>query len=253
MSTKKVSLIFVVFLLLSLMATLPAALVLPELKLAKEIKYGNVNGVWWNSTIDWISYEQFKQVDIALKLDFSCLVLAKLCFTASNTQSHLLLSQSLISKELSIRNSQLQIDFSEINSLLTKLLIKPKGTLNLEISAINLKDNILNNLIADIAWHQVGVQGENFNLESVGAKVSHQKGNISFEFYDNSDKLDLSGFVTINAQGMLQADVQIKTLAKFPSTLKSVLQSGLRQAGNNIYHYKVKNLPLNLANNSIIF
>jgi len=231
---------FLLFLLISLGITLPASLVLQKVTLDKKLTLGAVTGPWWSFNVAWLSYNQFTQENTRVSLNLSCLVTASICIDLENAQGTIHLGKALLNDDFSLENSHFKINFIDLNPLLKNLLVKPSGMIELKIDSLVLNKNILKTLSGDIYWHSVGVEGETFDLGTVQAKLSHQAKQINLKLLDQSDKLDLTGLVKINSNGLIDSNVQLKTLASFPSSVKTVVESMMRKRGRDVFAYKAK-------------
>ena len=233
-------LIFLFFLILSLGATMPASFVLEQIKLDKNLKYGSVTGYWWAFNVDWLSYKDFLQEDTQIVLKLSCLMSASICLELDNDQGHIKVGKSLFNDDVFLEQSNYKVDFSELNSFYKNLLVKPSGVIEFKIDSLMLNKNQLLGLSGDIYWHNVGVEGESFDLGSVQARVSHQAKQIKLKLLDQSEKLDLSGDVKFRSNGLIESDIQLKTLDGFPASVKTVVESIMRKRGRDMFSYNAK-------------
>lgn len=240
MKTLNITLFFLFFLLISTFVTMPASFVLKYIPLDKSVSMGSVQGPWWSFTIDWFSYKEFIQVDNHIALKPSCLLAAAVCFDIDNQQAHIGLKKSLLDKNVVIENSFLNVDFFDLNPLLKTMLVKPSGSLEIKLGLLELNQQTLILLEGDIFWHSIGVEGESFDLGSIQSKVKHKSNEINLNLSDQSNKLDLSGHVTINKNGFIESDVQLTMLSGFPSSLKTLVQSTMTKRGRDTFEYKSK-------------
>lgn len=240
MNIVKKSSLVVGVLLVCLLLTLPASLVLKNIQLDNNVKFGNVQGAWWAFNIDWLSYQGLVFESTELTLKPSCLLKASICYHADNQQAHVEIGYSLIDQSIKLSNSDLGMNLSQLEGFLKTALVKPSGYLTINVDSISIKGNELTALEADVLWDQVGVVGEAFNLGNIKAALNHQPKIITINLSDDSDKLDLSGTVKVLQSGQIQNNIQLKTLQTFPEQLKTILQSVMNKRGNNVFQYSAK-------------
>ncbi len=236
----KLILLFLLMLSLSLVMTLPASLIVAQVKLDKELQFGAIQGPWWSFSVDWLSFRGITQGETTVKFVPICLLSVSACFDVDNKHAHISFKKSLLNNSLSIEKSNFSISFEQLSPVMTSLFVKPTGSLTINISSLQWADNTLVDLSAKVNWLNVGVQGEDFDLGSVQAQVTHQPEWLTINLSDQSDKLDLSGTVKISKKGIIDSNVQLTTLSRFPNSLKSILQGVMVKRGKDIFEYKSK-------------
>ena len=240
MSKLKLTVVFMFLLLLSMVITMPASFVLKQIKLDKNVTFGAIQGSWWSFNADWVSYKEFVQQKIQVTLKPECLITVAICFDIDNEQAHISLKKSLLDDVFIVENSFFNSRFIELNPLLKTMLVKPSGSLEINIETFQFNQKVLLGLEGNVNWHSVGVEGEVFDLGSIGASIKHQPGLISLKLDDQSDKLDLSGDVKISNKGLINSNIQLTTLKNFPSSVKTIIQTIMKKRGNDIFEYKTK-------------
>lgn len=253
MKPVKLIALFVLMLSASLLITLPASTVLSQIKLNKELQLGAVEGPWWSFNADWLSYQGITQEKTAFQFKPMCLLTAAICFDVSNAHADLKLKVSLITNSLSLSDSHFSMNFSQMTPMLSSLLVKPTGSVKVNVTSLQWQDNALIDLSATVNWLDVGVQGEDFNLGGIQANLTHQSQLITINLSDQSDTLDLSGIVKVSKAGVINSDVQLTTLSRFPTSLKSILQSVMVKRGKDIFEYKAKLNNRVIKNSNIRF
>ncbi len=232
--------LFIALLLVSLVITLPASIVLSEVKLDERIKIGAANGVWWSFSVDWISYQGVTLDKTQFDLNALCLIQIAVCMDVKNEQANLHLKKSLLNDELIVENSEFDIGFDQLTPWMKTMFVKPTGDLGINVTSLKLTQNTLLDLDAQINWYSVGAQGETFDLGTVKAQLNHQPNSIKMVLSDQSKKMDLSGQVVLSNTGLIDSQIQLKTLTGFPSSIKTVLQSVMQKRGRDIFEYKAK-------------
>ena len=245
MSKIRLIALFIIFLALSLVFTLPASFALKEVSLDKNLKIGAVHGVWWSFNVDWVSYQQMTLEKVKVKLNLSCLMSASVCVDVLNEQLDVQLKKPLFNNEILIENSTLDVDFDDLAPLMKTLFVKPSGSLAITIDRLQLNQQALIALEADIKWYAVGVQGEAFDLGTIQAKVSHQPQLINIVLSDQSNKLDLSGTIKLKQSGLMGSQIELTTREGFPTQIKSILQGVMHKRGRDTFEYQSKvDLPV---------
>lgn len=229
-----------IFFSLFLLVTIPAERIINELKIDPKFEYGSVSGPWWEFEFDWLEYQSVSLNNVKVKLQFNCLISLETCAEIS-TGNHLLnLHYSLSDGTLYLKNSKLDADLEDYNSLMKKLLIKPKGKILLAISELSWHQKNLKSLNATAYWSDVGVQGEDLNLGQLNAKIILKEQNIQINLNDGFEALDLTGEISIASSGRANINIQTKLNNQTPDNVRVLIENGMKKIGIDQYGYQSK-------------
>jgi len=240
MKTVKFIMIFIVLMLMSLILTMPASFVLKQITLDKKLSYGPIQGTWWSFNVEWISYQGVTFNKTHFSINPMCLLQASVCIDAKNDQAKVRLNKPVYNKDIRVEDSVLSMSFDQLSPFMTTLFVKPTGDFTLSIKNLTLSNQTITELAAILKWQNVGVQGESFNLGSIQANINHQPTLINIDLSDQSAVLDLSGKIKVSKTGFIDSQIQLKTLANFPSPIKTVIQSVMQKRGRNVFEYQSK-------------
>lgn len=231
--------LFIITLLISLIINVPVKQLFRFVTIPPDIGIQGVHGTIVKGKLDTIAYQNFRLEDISYVLQPFCLLKLSVCYALSSTQAALKLNieTSLINQNVSVRESQIQLQPELINTI-PGLLVKPKGEFLLNIEEMTFVDLKLADLQSKIDWMDAGIQGEEQVLGNYSALISRETDRISIKLGDKDSLLSVIGDIQVKLDGQFQLDIKFVSRPGLDKSVISVLDMTAKKTGLNRFTIK---------------
>jgi hypothetical protein len=231
-------LVFLLVLILGLVVNMPITQVFRVANVQPTFGFEGLVGNVLYGKMEQIDINGFQLENIDYNLQPLCLLKLSLCYRVNtNPGVELNVERNLFSPDIVVRDSQISLAESFFDRI-PNLLIKPKGYITAEIQSIILSGNMLQDVNADIVWHEAGIQGEEQVLGDIKAKLTRVEQGINLEFTDSVGLLRPQGEIEVNQTGRYQVDLTILTDPGLKDGISNALELVARKTNLNEFSLK---------------
>ena len=249
----KLTLFFLLCLVLALLINLPVQHVLPYVKLPPNVRLAGIDGSLFSGRVEELRIRRFPMRGIRYSYMPSCLPMLKLCYYIDYDEGQIQLAYDLLNGDTEVSHSRVEYP---VTTLLAQLpmpaLVKPTGRLQLEIDDLSMQQNKLVSVNGRLTWRDLGFDqdGSSVNIGDYQIEISGDVKAYNLTFTDLDAALDLSGDGSISAAGNFEVDVTIMTKAGLDSQVKSILNLVAVRSGDNANKYRIEQkgrMPANIT------
>ncbi|MFT5548626.1 MAG: hypothetical protein ACI9CO_000542 [Candidatus Azotimanducaceae bacterium] len=236
----KLALFFVFCLAIFLVINVPVVLILNQVALPKGIKLNDVKGQITSGHIAVAHVNNFPIRDINYEADLFCLLSLRVCYQINYQNGKATISFNPLTSNTEIRQFDVEYSLAELSPLMSQLLVKPAGELNLKFNRINIHHNNVNQIkighIDGLAlWRNVGVVGEDINLGDYQFEVAREDNSYRFKLTDRQAALGMDGTGRLKSNGEYLLDIKIQADSGLDNSIKSMLTLAAKKKGLNEY------------------
>lgn len=221
-------LLFLLSYLLFLLASLPAAQILPRLPLPAGLQLREINGTLWQGRIGEVSWQNYRLHDLQWEVLFSRLWLAMPALKLSLQDPDTAIATGIVGWRGAWQLSDWQVKTSAStvqNWLAIPLPADVSGALQLNIKQLIVNRTECQILAGQLHWQQAVLQtpaGE-LSLGSPSAELSCQETAFDANIRQDSAALHSQAALQLNMQGRYKLQATLQPTAEFPANLRPAL------------------------------
>ena len=248
----KLTLFFLLCLVVALVINLPVQQVLPYVKLPQSVRLAGIDGSLFNGSAAEVRINDFPIRGIQYDYLPSCIPLLKVCYHIDYDEGQVQLAYDLLNGDTEVSRSRVEYPVSALLAQLpTPALVKPTGRLQLEIDDMSMQQGRLITASGKLIWRDLGLEddGSDVNIGDYQVDFSRDAKGFNLTFSDLDAALDVSGDGSISAVGLYEVDVSITAQAGLNPQIKSILNLvAVRSSNANQYRIEQKGrLPANIT------
>jgi hypothetical protein len=238
--TWKLTLFFVFCLAIFIMANLPLTLILKQVALPNDVKLYGVKGQITSGHIAAVYANNFPIHDINYEANLSCLLTLHVCYQINYRNGKANISFNPLTNRAVIEQFDVEYSMTELSPLMSQLLVKPTGGINLTSSQINVDftnvDQIKIGIIdGQVVWSNAGVEGEDIDLGGYQLAVVGEDDSYRFILKDRKAVLGIDGTGRLKPNGEYLLDIKIRADSGLDNNIKSMLTLVAKKKGLNEY------------------
>ena len=238
----KLTLFFVLCLVIALGFNLPLIQVLPHVQLPDTIQVRGVDGTVLKGKAAEITIDQFPVRNVDYRYRPSCIPLLKVCYRIDYDRGRVFVAYDLLNGDTEVTKSRIDYPVDELMTLMPNALVRPVGRVELIIDEVSLVDG--RPILAEgrLIWRDLGINDDGIKID-IGDYQVEFNGNsegYSFNFLDLDASLDLTGTGQIKPGGEYEVDLRIEGEAGIDPQVKYILNLIARSAGYNKYRIQQK-------------
>jgi hypothetical protein len=236
----KISLFFVFCVAISIMVNLPVALILKQVSLPNDVKIYGVKGQVTSGHIEVVYANNFPIHDINYEINLSCLLTLHVCYQINYLNGKANISFNPLTNSAVIEQFDVEYSMAELGPLMSQLLVKPTGEVNLTFSQIsvdytNVDQVKIGNIDGQVVWSNAGVEGEDINLGDYQLAVAREDSNYRFILTDRKAILNIDGTGRLKPNGEYLLNIKIQADLGLNNNIKSMLTLVAKKKGLNEY------------------
>ena len=245
----KPALFFVICLAIFIAINTPMALVLGRVKLPDNIIFYGVDGQLRSGQIDALYINQLPLRNIRYQADLSCLLILHICYQIDYQNGAARVSVNLLTNQTDINKLDVDYPLAALSPLMSQLLVKPTGRLNLQFDHIGINQNKIGPVQGVVKWRGAGIQGEKFNLGDYQLDIVREDNRYQVKLTDQGAMLGIDGKGSLKPDGQYLLDIKIVPKSSLDASVKSTLELVAKKQGLNQYNIQRQGqLPAPLLN-----
>ena len=238
----KMTLFFLLCLVVFLLLNLPIQQVLPHVQLPPTIKLSGIDGNILKGKAAAILINEFPVRGVRYRYMPSCIPLLKLCYRVDYDEGRVHLAYDLLNGDTEVSRSRVEYP---VQTLLAQfpgaLPVRPSGRLQLELEEMSMLGDKLVAVNGKLTWRDLGLNDDGIKLDIGDYQVAFtgDATRYDFQFSDlQQASLDLSGDGSIDAEGMYEVDVRISGETGIDPQVRSVLN--LIASRTSVNNYRIE-------------
>lgn len=233
----KLTLFFVLCLALSLLANMPAVLVLPQLHLDPALRLSGVNGSILRGRVERADYEALTLERVDYRLQPECLLTLDLCYRFDASEGGLRYAWNMLSGDAVLSDARLALAADRLAANLAPLPVALTGQIEVELTELKLVDGRPAGLTGNLLWRGLGADdgGSPLRLGDYRAEVSGDEQGYRAEITTLAADLMIEGEASLRADGEYEVDLEIESEAVIDPRAKTLLELFARGSGYNQY------------------
>ena len=231
------ALFFLGCLVIALGLNLPLSQLLPWVKLPDNVRLNGVDGTVIEGRVQQVLVNQFPLNGVRYRFMPSCMAKLKVCYRIDYDQGHLRVVYDVLNGVTGVSNTRIDYPVAALLTYMPDLLVRPAGSLELEIEELILVQGKPASINAKLVWRKLGVDDAGVKLEigDFQLVISGDNSRYDLKLSDLDASLNVSGKGEINA-GVYSLDVAISSDKGIDPQLKNLLELLARNTGHNKYH-----------------
>ena len=222
----KLTLFFLLCLVIFLLLNLPIKQVLPYVELPRTIKLAGIDGNLLKGRAAEIVVNDFPIRGVQYRYMPSCIPQLKVCYQVDYDAGKVQLAYDVLNGDTEVSNSRVEYPVTALLAQFpSNLPVRPSGSLQLEIGEMSMLGDQLVAVNGKLVWRDLGINDDGIRL-SIGDYQVAFTGDATrydFEFNDLQADLKLNGDGSIDAQGSYQVDLRIEGQKGIEPQVRSVL------------------------------
>ena len=233
----KLALFFVLCLAASLLANMPAALVLARLPLDPALRLSAIDGSVVQGRIGRIEYDGLALDRVDYRLRPRCLLGLELCYRLDSDLGRLHFGWASLSGDATVSDARLELPAAMLAAFAPTLPLRVTGRIELELNELRLVGGRPAALAGQLQWRGLGADdGDNpLVLGDYRATISGDGELFRAEFSTLDANLKLDGDASLGADGRYEIDLSIGSEQAIDSRAKTLLDLFARSSGYNQY------------------
>lgn len=246
----KLTLFFLLCLMVALLFNLPIQQVLAHVQLPPTVQLAGVDGNIINGRAQEIRVNNFPIRGVNYRYMPSCIVMLKICYHVTYDEGDVQLAYDLLNGDAEVSRSEVEYPITRLLSLMPNpALVKPSGRLQLQIDDLSMQQDKLIAVTGKLIWRDMGLDDGGIKIDIGDYQVDFTGDPQKFDFVisDLDAALKVKGGGNISAAGMYQLDVRVESLGGIDPQVRSVLNLiATRSSGNKYRIQQQGSLPPNL-------
>ena len=236
-----VAVVFLLVLLVSVIVNMPARQLYRVIQIPPSLKVYGLSGTLVHARVAQLNIQQFTLSDVRLDWQPLCLLKAAVCYHVYSDDKELqgVLQLGLFSGEMTLEQGRIVLDSQLLQQFVT-LLVKPKGSFDIELETLSMKDGKLLSLNAKINWLNAGIEGEEQLLGNYQALAVTTDDGFKIDLSDRDSLLKMHGEILLQWSGEYDADVKLEARPGLKPSIKSALELFAQRSGLDRYNIRKK-------------
>jgi general secretion pathway protein N len=238
----KLTLFFLLCLVIALLVNLPMQQVLPHVKLPATVRLAGIDGTILNGTAQEVVVNNFPLRSVNYRYLPSCLPLLKLCYGITYEKGDFRVAYDLLNGDTEVSEALIEYRASELVQYLPNAPVKPAGRVQLKIDELTMLEGRMTTVNGKLIWRNLGLDDENvkvdlgdYQLDFVGDQAKYD-----FKINDLDASLDVSGKAEIKPDGQYSLDVRVGSENGIDPNVKSVLNLLANKTAHDKYRVQQK-------------
>jgi hypothetical protein len=236
----KITLFFLLCLVVALLVNLPIQQVLPYVKFPQSVRMAGIDGTLFSGSAAEVRINDFSIRGIRYRYMPSCIPRLKLCYHVDYDEGQVQLAYDLLNGDTEVSHSRVEYPVTVLRAHLPmSALVKPAGRLQLEIDDLSMLQDKLVSVSGKVIWRDLGLDTDdnNVNIGDYQVDFDGDAEGFNLTFSDLDATLDVSGDGSISEIGLYEVDVSITAQAGLDPQIKSILNLiAVRSSNANQYH-----------------
>ena len=223
----------VVFSLLNM----PLRQVLRVVELPPGLVVSGLQGTLRSGQVEQLGYRGVAFEELRYALRPTCLLWFKLCYRLEDGNGDLRLNPGYSPwAGFTLEDTRLRLPVERLRPWLGKLLVQPKGELDLQLQMLELGNNRrLETLQAVLFWRKAGIEGESVVLGDFRADIEQEGPEIRLQLGDEPGALlGVEGEIRLGAEDF-RVDVKLEARPGLGESARNALELMARRDGLNRY------------------
>jgi len=246
----KLTLFFLLCLVVALLFNLPIQQVLPHIKLPNTVRAIGIDGTVIRGIAQEVSINNFPLRDIRYRYLPSCIPLLKVCYKISYERGDVQVAYDVLNGDTEVTGAQIEYQATELVKYIPNAPVNPAGRLELMIDKLSVVEGVPVVVNGKLIWRNLGIDDAGITI-SIGDYQLDFTGDpqkYDFKITDLDADLDVSGKGEVKAGGQYDVDVRIGSQTEIDPNVKSVLNLVADNAGYNKYRIEQQGkLPPNIT------
>ncbi len=240
----KLTLFFLLCLLVALLFNLPIQLVLPHVKLPNTVRTVGIDGTVIRGTAQEISISDFPLREIRYRYMPSCLPLLKVCYKINYDRGEIRFAYDILNGDTEVTRAKIEYQAVELIKYVPNVPVKPAGRLELLVEDLSMVEGVQTAVNGKLIWRDLGIDdtGIKISIGDYQVDFTGDSKKYDFKFSDLDADLDVAGKGEVKAGGQYNVDVKIESDSEIGPNLKSVLNLVAAKTGYNQYRIKQKGI-----------
>ena len=222
----KLTLFFLLCLVIFLLLNLPIKQVLPYVELPPSIRLAGIDGNILKGRAAEIVINEFPVRGVRYRFMPSCIPLLKVCYKVDYDSGRMQLAYDVLNGDAEVSNSRVEYPVTALLAQFpSNLPVRPSGSLQLEIDDMSMQGEQLVAVAGKLVWRDLGLNDDGIRL-SIGDYQVAFTGDATrydFDFNDLNADLSLNGKGSVDAQGAYQLNLRIEGKSGIEPQVRSVL------------------------------
>ncbi len=246
----KLTLFFLLCLVIALGFNLPLIHLLPHVKLPDTIQVSGVDGTLLKGRAAEITIDGFPIRGVDYRYRPTCIPLLKVCYRIDYDRGRVDVAYDVLNGDTEVSQTRIDYPVDELMAYVPNPLVRPVGRLELVIDEASLVQGRPSLAKGRLIWRDLGINDDGIKIDIGDYQVVFD-GNpegYRFDIADLDASLDVSGSGEIKPDGQYELDVRIESETGIDPQVKGVLNLVARNTGYNKYRIQqTGRLPANVT------
>ncbi len=236
----KLTLFFLLCLVVALLFNLPIRQVLPYVELPAMVQLTGIDGTVIRGRAQQINVNNFPLRDVSYRHQPACISTLKVCYRIEYEHGTAQVAYDLLNGDTEVNDARVEYPASEIARQIPNVPVIPQGRLELDIDELELLDGRPTAVSGKLVWRDLGIDDEGIKLNIGDYRVdfSGNPQQYDFRFSDLDAKLEVNGDGKIDSDGQYSVDIRIESQDSIEPQVKTLL--GLVAANISYNKYRVE-------------